>query len=162
MCSSPHWQVGQSLGRSWFSEKLSPANGNKGYIAVSRFREKMFPANWVQRVTAISRKISRSWVPKNGVQHATAIYTTAIYRAYTVPATPGTHLKISNEYKHQWWDLFPVLWETGTHFKDHGLWVPGTHKEVNNFESLRLKMIFGSKSLMKRGFYLKSGMDFVI
>ena len=27
MCSSPHWQVGQS----WFREKLSPANRNKGY-----------------------------------------------------------------------------------------------------------------------------------
>ena len=27
MCSSPHWQVGLS----WFREKLSPANRNKGY-----------------------------------------------------------------------------------------------------------------------------------
>ena len=27
MCSSPHWQVGSS----WFREKLSPANRNKGY-----------------------------------------------------------------------------------------------------------------------------------
>ena len=43
-------------------------------IAVSRFREKLSPANWVQGATAISRKISRSWAPKNGVQHATAIY----------------------------------------------------------------------------------------
>ena len=43
-------------------------------IAVSRFREKLSPTNWVQGVTAISRKITRSWAPKNGVQHATAIY----------------------------------------------------------------------------------------
>ena len=27
MCSSPHWQVGSS----WFREKLSPVNRNKGY-----------------------------------------------------------------------------------------------------------------------------------
>ena len=43
-------------------------------IAVSKFREKLSPANWIQGVTAILRKISRSWAPKNGVQHATAIY----------------------------------------------------------------------------------------
>ena len=61
-------------GPELISQQLSPANGNKGYIAVSRFHEKMFPANCVQRVTAISRKISRSWSPKNWVQHATAIY----------------------------------------------------------------------------------------
>ena len=94
MCSSPHWQVGQSPGRSWFREKLSPANGNKGYIAVSRFREKMFAANWVQRVTAISRKISRSWAPKNGVQHATAIY--PIPR-YTRPRYIGLILYLHNK-----------------------------------------------------------------
>ena len=34
----------------------------------------------VQGVTAISQKISSSWAPKNGVQRATAIYTTAIYQ----------------------------------------------------------------------------------
>ena len=43
-------------------------------IAVSKFNEKLSPADWVQGVTAISRKISRSWAPKNGVQHETAIY----------------------------------------------------------------------------------------
>ena len=74
MCSNPHWQVGQSPGRSWFHEILTRANGNKGDITVSRFREKLFPANWVQRVTTISWKISRSWAQKNGVQHATALY----------------------------------------------------------------------------------------
>ena len=59
-------------------------------IAVSRFREKLSPANWVQGVTAISRKISRSWAPKKWGPTCdrdisnSAIYTTAIYRAYTV------------------------------------------------------------------------------
>ena len=43
-------------------------------VGVSKFCEKLSPANWVQGVTAISRKILRSWSPKNGVQHATAIY----------------------------------------------------------------------------------------
>ena len=62
---------------------VSGKPGTKG-IAVSRFCEKLSPANWVQGVTTISRKISRSWTPKNGVQHATAIYPIpAIYRAYT-------------------------------------------------------------------------------
>ena len=96
MCSSLHWQVGSS----WFCEKLSPANRNKGYRRVSRFREKLSPANWMQGVTVISRKISRSWAPR--LQNSqnrwakkwgptcdrdisnSAIYTTAIYRAYTV------------------------------------------------------------------------------
>ena len=61
-------------------------------IAVSRFREKLSPANWVQGVTAISRKISRSWAPKKWGPTCdrdisnSAIYATAIYRAYTVLA----------------------------------------------------------------------------
>ena len=67
---------------------------------MSRFREKLSPANWMQGVTAISLKISRSWAPR--LQNSQnrwakkwgptcdrdisnpAIYTTAIYRAYTV------------------------------------------------------------------------------
>ena len=59
-------------------------------IAVSRFREKLSPANWVKGVTAISQKISRSWAPKKWGPTCdrdisnSAIYTTAIYRAYTV------------------------------------------------------------------------------
>ena len=76
MCSSPHWsphwQVGQSPGRSWFREKLSPANGNKGYIAVSRFRKKMFPANPTS-YRDFAKNIALMGA-KNGVQHATAIY----------------------------------------------------------------------------------------
>ena len=69
-------------------------------IAVSRFREKLSPANWMQGVTKISRKILRSWAPRlqnslnrwvkkwgptcNRDISNSAIYTTAIYRAYTV------------------------------------------------------------------------------
>ena len=69
-------------------------------IAVNRFRKKLSPANWMQGVTAISRKISHFWAPH--LQNSrnrwakkwgptcdrdisnSAIYTTAIYRAYTV------------------------------------------------------------------------------
>ena len=56
------------------SRKIVSCEPGTKAIAVSRFREKLSPANWVQGVTAISRKMSRSWSPKNGVQHATAIY----------------------------------------------------------------------------------------
>ena len=56
------------------SRKIVSGEPGTKAIAVSRFREKLSPANWVQGVTAISRKISSSWAPKNGVQHATAIY----------------------------------------------------------------------------------------
>ena len=45
----------------------------------------------------------------------------------------GTYLKISHEQKHQWWNPIPVLRDP------YGSWpvVPGTHKEVNNFVSLK-------------------------
>ena len=56
------------------SRKIVSRGPRTKAIAVSKFREKLSPANWIQGVTAISRKISRSWAPKNGVQHATAIY----------------------------------------------------------------------------------------
>ena len=56
------------------SRKIVSCEPGTKAIAVSRFREKLSPANWFQGVTATLRKISRSWVPKNGVQHATAIY----------------------------------------------------------------------------------------
>ena len=93
MCSSPHWQVGQSPGRSWFREKLSPANGNKGYIAVSRFREKCFPrirSNELPRFREKYRAHGRQkWGPTcdRDISNS-AIYTTAIYRAYTVMGIP--------------------------------------------------------------------------
>ena len=71
----------------------------------------MSPANWIQGVTAISLKISRSWAPRlqnSGNQWAkkwgptcdrnisnSAIYTTAIYRAYTVSML-GMSFEITN------------------------------------------------------------------
>ena len=73
------------------SRKIVSGEPGTKAIAVSRFREKLSPANWVQGVTAISRKISRSWAPKKWGPTCdrdisnSAIYTTAIYRAYTVP-----------------------------------------------------------------------------
>ena len=72
------------------SRKIVSGESRTKAIAVSRFREKLSPANWVQGVTAISRKISRSWAPKKWGPTCdrdisnSAIYTTAIYRAYTV------------------------------------------------------------------------------
>ena len=74
------------------SRKIVSGEPGTKAIAVSRFREKLSPANWVQSVTAISRKISRSWAPKKWGPTCdrdisnSAIYTTAIYRAYTVLA----------------------------------------------------------------------------
>ena len=56
------------------SRKIVSRGPRTKAIAVSKFCEKLSPANWIQGVTAISRKISRSWAQKNGVQHATAIY----------------------------------------------------------------------------------------
>ena len=77
------------------SRKIVSREPGTKAIAVSRFREKLSPANWVQGVTAISRKISRSWAPKNGVQHATAIY--PIPR-YTRPRYIGLTLYYEMDY----------------------------------------------------------------
>ena len=72
------------------SRKIVSCEPGTKAIAVSRFREKLSPVNWVQGVTAISRKISRSWAPKKWGPTCdrdisnSAIYATAIYRAYTV------------------------------------------------------------------------------
>ena len=72
------------------SRKIVSCEPGTKAIAVSRFCEKLSLANWVQGVTAISRKISRSWAPKKwgptcdrDISYS-AIYATAIYRAYTV------------------------------------------------------------------------------
>ena len=76
------------------SRKIVSCEPGTKAIAVSRFREKLSPANWVQGVTAISRKISRSWAPKKWGPTCdrdisnSAIYATAIYRAYTVLSHP--------------------------------------------------------------------------
>ena len=72
------------------SRKIVSCEPGTKAIVVSRFREKLSPANWVQGVTAISRKISRTWAPKKWGPTCdrdisnSAIYATAIYRAYTV------------------------------------------------------------------------------
>ena len=92
MCSSPHWQVGLTGRLELISRKIVSCEPGTKAIAVSRFREKLSPANWVQGVTAISRKISRSSAPKKWGPTCdrdisnSAIYATAIYRAYTVLA----------------------------------------------------------------------------
>ena len=78
------------------SRKIVSGEPGTKAIAVSIFREKLSPANWVQGVTAISRKISHSWAPKNGVQHATAIY--PIPR-YTRPRYIGLTLYWIADYK---------------------------------------------------------------
>ena len=88
------------------SRKIVSCEPGTKAIAVSRFREKLSPANWVQGVTAISRKISRSWAPKNGVQHATAIY--PIPR-YTRPRYIGLTLYVPSKdgriKNKKWWFL---------------------------------------------------------
>ena len=89
------------------SRKIVSCEPGTKAIAVSRFREKLSPANWVQGVTAISRKISRSWAPKKWGPTCdrdisnSAIYATAIYRAYTVLCKfcPSTFLQLS---EHHW------------------------------------------------------------
>ena len=76
------------------SRKIVSCEPGTKAIVVSRFREKLSPANWVQGVTAILRKISRSWAPKKWGPTCdrdisnSAIYATAIYRAYTVLVSP--------------------------------------------------------------------------
>ena len=95
MCSSPHWQVGSS----WFREKLSPANRNKGYRG-EQISRKIVSRELNARSYRDFAKILRSWAPR--LQNSrnrwakkwgptcdrdisnSAIYTTAIYRAYTV------------------------------------------------------------------------------
>ena len=103
------------------SRKIVSGESRTKAIAVSRFREKLSPANWVQGVTAISRKISRSWAPKKWGPTCdrdisnSAIYTTAIYRAYTVS---GNHPTIS-------WLLFSKQWGSlgwHTHCPGARLW----------------------------------------
>ena len=72
------------------SRKVVSCGQRTKAIAVSKFHEKLSPANRVQGVTVIPRKISRSWAPKKWGPTCdrdisnSAIYTTAIYREYTV------------------------------------------------------------------------------
>ena len=103
MCSRPHFTRYLFTGKpDWpradFAENCLLRAGSKA-SAVSRFREKLSPANGVQGITAISRKITllgvmsaklAKWVAKKWGPTCdrdisdSAIYTTAIYRAYAV------------------------------------------------------------------------------
>ena len=98
MCSRPHFTGKPDWPRADFAENCLPRAGSKA-SAVSRFREKLSPANGVQGITAISRKIAllgvmsaklAKWVAKKWGPTCdrdisdSAIYTTAIYWAYTV------------------------------------------------------------------------------
>ena len=100
MCSRPHFTGKPDWPRADFAENCLPRAGSKA-SPVSRFREKLSPANGVQGITAISRKIALlgvmstklvKWVAKNWGPTCdrdisdSAIYTTAIYQAYTVSA----------------------------------------------------------------------------
>ena len=97
MCSRPHFTGKPNWPRADFAENCLLRAGSKA-SAVSRFREKLSPANGVQGITAISRKIallgvmSAKWVAKKWGPTCdrdisnSAIYTTAIYQAYTVIA----------------------------------------------------------------------------
>ena len=103
MCSRPHFTGKPDCPRADFAENCLLRAGSKA-SAVSRFREKLSPANGVQGMTAISRKIAllgvmsaklAKWVAKTWGPTCdrdisdSAIYTTAIYRAYTVPGYWG-------------------------------------------------------------------------
>ena len=103
MCSRPHFTGKPDWPRADFTENCLLQARSKA-SAVSRFREKLSHANGVQGITAISRKIAllgvmsaklAKWVAKKWGPTCdrdisdSAIYTTAIYRAYTVYGATG-------------------------------------------------------------------------
>ena len=86
MCSSPHWQVGQS----GFREKLSPANREQRLSRWADFAKNCLPRigskvspRFREKYRALGRQ--KKWGPTcdRDISNS-AIYTTAIYRAYTV------------------------------------------------------------------------------
>ena len=98
MCSRPHLTGKPDWPRADFA-KNGLLRVRSKVTAVSRFCEKLSPANWVQGITAISRKIAllgamsaklAKWMAKKLDPTCdrdisdSAIYTTAIYREYTV------------------------------------------------------------------------------
>ena len=100
--------------------------GDKGYRGEQISRKKLSPANWIKGVTAISRKISRSLAPKNGVQHATAIY--PIPR-FTRPRYIGSTLYFVQRDLEIWWmtlenNRAPLLYyiKLCASFQSHG-WI---------------------------------------
>ena len=119
------------------SRKIVSGEPGTKTIAVSRFREKLSPANWVQGVTAISRKISRSWAPKKWGPTCdrdisnSAIYTTAIYRAYTVFCIFGPNLVI-------------LAWTVSNYSTDKQ--VIDTHTDTGKDNIWRPKLASGKKS----------------
>ena len=70
MCSSPHWQVGQS----WFREKLSPANREQRLSRWADFAKNCLPRIGSKVLPRFREKYRALGRQKNGVQHATAIY----------------------------------------------------------------------------------------
>ena len=70
MCSSPHWQVGQS----WFREKLSPANREQRLSRWADFAKNCLPRIGSKVLPRFRGKYRALGRQKNGVQHATAIY----------------------------------------------------------------------------------------
>ena len=98
MCSRPHFTGKPDWPRADFVENCLLRTRSKA-TAVSRFRDKLSPANGVQGITAISRKIAlldamsaklvkweaKKWGPTCDCNISdSAIYTTTIYREYTV------------------------------------------------------------------------------
>ena len=90
MCSSPHWQVGQS----WVREKLSPANRKHRLSRWADFTKNCLPRIGCYRDYAknIAPLGAKKWGPTCDRDISNSvIYTTAIYREYTVYVT-----------QHQW------------------------------------------------------------
>ena len=98
MCSRPHFTGKPDWPRADFAENCLLWAGSKA-TAVSRFHEKLSPVNGVQGITVIWQKIAllvamsaklakwvaKKWGPTCGRDISdSAIYTTAIYREYTV------------------------------------------------------------------------------
>ena len=96
MCSSPHWQVGSS----WFSRKIVSSEQEQRLSRWADFAKNCLPRIECKELPRFREKISRSWASR--LQNSrnrwakkwgptcerdisnSAIYTTAIYRAYTV------------------------------------------------------------------------------
>ena len=86
MCSSPHWQVGQS----WFREKLFPANREQRLSRWADFAKNCLPQIGSKVLPWFREKYRALWRQKMGsnmrpryIQFRN-ISNSAIYRAYTV------------------------------------------------------------------------------
>ena len=128
MCSSPHWQVGQS----WFREKLSLANREQRLSRCADFAKNCLPRIGSKVLPRFCEKYRALGRQKNGVQHATAIY--PIPR-YTRPRYIGLTLYILNDVeRHHWWRLLccPM---TVSHYpnKCWHIWVEDGQRQVTNY-----------------------------